>query len=456
MIKDLNTERFQKLSDTCVCCDVQVRSNCSSYWYISLRDSQVKLRVVGGEIGASSTIAPRIAPLGLPAKKVAEDIAKSTTDWKGIKIAVQLRIQNQNSRYIDRLFTRQELQAKLESGNSLNVKYGIDITGPSLHLGHAVNLWLLRAFQERGHAVDLVLGDFTTKVGDPTDKLNSRCGGDCLEDTILSYLRQIDKILLTNSSKLRVHRNSEWYKKMTVPDFIRLTSMGYDSVVLGSDITVVGSDQHFNEDMARHLQTRHNQRPQTLILTPITPGLGLSASKQSKSLGNYIGIDLSPRDMFGMAMRVDDKHIIRYLRVYTTMSLTTIEDIENQITQGGNPRDAKLMLAKEITRRYHGDQVANEELDYFVETFSNRNPKLDSIKCVIERQMSVSEFIQNRLANHYGESGLVRVADAGGIRVNGDKLSSSQLSSRLLCHGDLLRVGKKNIFYIEMLDHVTK
>ncbi|XP_029655131.1 60S ribosomal protein L12-A-like [Octopus sinensis] len=120
-----------ELSDTCVCCDVQVRSNCSSYWYISLRDSQVKLRVVGGEIGASSTIAPRIAPLGLPAKKVAEDIAKSTTDWKGIKIAVQLRIQNRqytmtiipsSSALIMKIVNTTRLQAKLESGNSLNVK----------------------------------------------------------------------------------------------------------------------------------------------------------------------------------------------------------------------------------------------------------------------------------------------------------------------------------------------
>ena len=249
------------------------------------------------------------------------------------------------SRTTDEIISLSEFEKKLKSGKKLRIKFGADVTAPFLHLGHAVNFWMMRELQELGHKVIFLIGDFTTKIGDPTGKTTTRkkISQEEIESNAKNFIEQVSQILITDNEELfEVKRNSDWFDNISSGELISLLStvthsrlisrdmfkkriknnheihmhemiypiiQGYDSVELESDITIVGSDQLFNEMMGRFFQEKHGQEPQVIITSKITAGLD-GVNKQSKSLNNYIAITDTAKDKFGKIMSLPDKLII--------------------------------------------------------------------------------------------------------------------------------------------------
>lgn len=243
-------------------------------------------------------------------------------------------------RTIDSIVDEQALRQRLDGSEQLRIKYGVDLTAPDLHLGHAVNLWLMRHLQDHGHKVVFLLGDLTTQVGDPTGKSETRptLSTETIEANAEAFLDQVSIVLDTDPNVFEVRRNSEWFGSMPIPQLLSLFSMtthaqlmardmfrariaedreialhemtypvlqGYDSFAMQSDLTIVGTDQLFNEMMGRQYQQRLGARPQAIITTVITPGLD-GGPKQSKSLGNYVAITDTPLEKFGKIMSLGD------------------------------------------------------------------------------------------------------------------------------------------------------
>ncbi|MFC4139549.1 MULTISPECIES: tyrosine--tRNA ligase [unclassified Microbacterium] len=308
-------------------------------------------------------------------------------------------------RTIDTIVDEDALRDRLDSGAQLRIKYGVDLTAPDLHLGHAVNLWLMRHLQEHGHRVVFLLGDLTTRVGDPTGKSETRpvLSDEQIEENARAFLAQVSLVLDTSPEVFEVRRNSEWFDRMPVAELLSLFSMtthaqlmardmfrerlaqgreialheltypvlqGYDSFAMDSDLTIVGSDQLFNEMMGRQYQQRLGARPQSLITTVITPGLD-GGPKQSKSLGNYVALTDTATDKFGRAMSLPDDLTGVWAGAYTTLDDDEVGRISSAAAQGGHAaRDAKLAMAEAIVVRYHGTDVAARERESFLRVFS--------------------------------------------------------------------------------------
>lgn len=277
------------------------------------------------------------------------------------------------------------------------MKYGIDPTGSSLHLGHAVHLWKLREFQELGHKVILLFGDFTARIGDPSDKEGKRpvLSEDDIKKNASTYLLQVEKILDIKNTE--IHYNSEWHDKLKEADLIKLTRLytvnqmlarrnfakrfkakkeigideflypllqGYDSVALRADIELGGSDQLFNLEAGRVVQEAYGKRPQFIITTKML--IGLDGEKMSKSRGNVVNITDSPQDMFGKIMSLSDKFIIDYARLTTKLSENEIKEIEAI----KNPKDQKERLALEVVKLYSNKEEAAKAQEEFASVFA--------------------------------------------------------------------------------------
>jgi len=322
-------------------------------------------------------------------------------------------------RTTDTVIGEGELLERLASGRPLRIKYGVDCTAPDLHLGHAVNLWMMRQLQDLGHRVVFLLGDLTTRVGDPTGRSETRplLTPAEIEANAQSFVEQVSIVLRTDPEVFEVRRNSEWYDGMRVAELLSLFSQvtqaqlmardmfrdrvaagreiaahelvypvlqGYDSFAMQSDLTIVGSDQLFNEQLGRHFQQRLGAPPQVVITTTITPGID-GRAKQSKSLKNYIGLTDTPRDKFGKLMSIPDALVESYARVYTELPLDTVAALGSAAAVGGPPaRDAKLNLAAAVVTRYHGANTARTERAAFTQTFTNRNQPPDIPEVLIE------------------------------------------------------------------------
>ncbi|SDR93510.1 tyrosine--tRNA ligase [Actinopolymorpha singaporensis] len=316
------------------------------------------------------------------------------------------------ARTTDEVVSRPELQALLDSGRPLRIKYGVDCTAPFLHLGHAVNLWMMRRLQDAGHTVVFLLGDVTTQVGDPTGRTETRPVLPCaeIEANAGAFLEQAGMVLRTEPEVFEVRRNSEWYDTLTTRDWLTLLShvthgqlmardmfrrrvaegreiamhelvypvlQGYDSWAMRSDLTIVGSDQLFNEMLGRHYQQRLGGKPQVVITTRITPGID-GRAKQSKSLGNYVALTDPPREKFGKLMSIPDALVPSYLEVYTTVPMARVDQARQAVERGGREvRDAKLGLAEAVVARYHGAERAAAEREWFSSTFSARHEPTD-------------------------------------------------------------------------------
>lgn len=386
-------------------------------------------------------------------------------------------------RTTDQFFSKDEFKAKLRSGKKLRIKYGVDVTAPTLHIGHAVNLWLMRYLQDQGHKVVFLIGDFTTRIGDPDGRSETRptIPREDIERHAREFIDQAKMVLrFDDPALLEIHRNSEWFDKMGLQDFLNLLAMvtharllsrdmfqkrievhkdiymheiiypllqGYDSVMVQADMTIIGSDQLFNEMMGRFFQERMGQKPQTIITSKITPGTD-GKGKQSKSVGNYIGLAHSARDKFGRVMSIPDDLIEEYFKIYTDVPMTDIAAMKHEIAH--KPRDAKVKLAAAIVARYHGPQVAAWETEWFENTISKGkipddiptlpiiNPRMEALDLVALTRPGKSKSDTRRLIKQ------------GGVELNGDKLQAPE--EELLLHtGDILKVGKRSWYRIEVM-----
>ncbi len=370
-------------------------------------------------------------------------------------------------RNVEQVITEKELEKKLASGKQLRIKHGVDVTSPLLHIGHAVDYWKMREFQELGHKIVFLIGDFTTKIGDPTGKSKTRpeLDSETIARNSEKYLEQIKKILKTEPNLFEIRRNSEWYNKMTLDDFLSLLKrvthsqlierdmfqrrikenqeifehelmypilQGYDSVALESDMTIIGSDQLFNEMMGRHFQKIFGQDPQVVITTTITPGLG-GEEKMSKSLNNYVAILDTPQDKFGKIMTLPDFLINVYLPVYTKLSMPEIKEIKKL-----KPFEAKKRLAFEIVKLYDGEKKAQEAQDNFEKTFSKKEiPENLKIYKAKKGETWIEFLTRNKFVSSKSEA--KRLIDGGGVDFSGKKI---QKASEIVKKDGIAKIGK--------------
>jgi len=362
----------------------------------------------------------------------------------------------------EEVLLEEELVAKLKEGKPLKVKAGFDPTAPDLHLGHTVLINKLRTFQQLGHEVIFLIGDFTGMIGDPTGKNVTRkplTREDVLANA-KTYQEQVFKIL--DPAKTRIAFNSEWMEQLGAAGMIKLAArqtvarmlerddfkkryannqsiaiheflyplvQGWDSVALQADIEMGGTDQRFNLLMGRELQKDEGQRPQTVIMVPLLEGLD-GVQKMSKSLGNYIGITDSPTEMFGKMMSITDDLMWRYYDLLSFRPLAEISDLKQQAAAGRNPRDIKIELAKEIIARFHDDAAAEAAHADFTQRFS-KNALPDDIPELTLTLTTDSIAIPQLLK----EAGLVestseamRMIKQGAVKLNGeDKVEDSKL-----------------------------
>lgn len=388
------------------------------------------------------------------------------------------------SRLIDEVVSVNELRSLLDSGKKLRIKYGVDCTAPFLHLGHAVNLWTMRRFQEDGHKVIFLIGNFTSKIGDPTGRSTTR---KMLTDEEIAvaadeFVKQVGTVLITDDPEVfEIRHNADWFSGMPLADFIGLCSQvttsrmlsrdmfkkrmqnddeiylnellypilqGFDSVKLESDLTIVGTDQLFNEMMGRNFQEKFGQSSQVVMTTKITKGLW-GEEKQSKSIGNFVALTDSSRDKFGKIMTLDDDRIIDWMKVYTDIDLDRIAFLEQSISNGTiNPRDAKIELACAIVRRYHGEEAADDERKFFLDTFSKKMFPDDAPVVAFSKGNVPSTIFELVKACHpdFSNGQIRRLIAQGAIVLNDEKIIDPQTSISLIEGENNLKTGKRTFF----------
>jgi len=361
----------------------------------------------------------------------------------------------------EEILLEDELLEKLKKGEPLTIKAGFDPTAPDLHLGHTVLINKMRQFQQLGHDVVFLIGDFTGMIGDPTGKNVTRKPL-TKEDVIANaqtYKEQVFKIL--DPAKTRVEFNSTWMEALGAAGMLKLASrqtvarmmerddfkkryaggqaiaihefmyplvQGWDSVALKSDVELGGTDQKFNLLMGRELQKSEGQRPQTVLMMPLLEGLD-GVQKMSKSLNNYIGITDAPNDMFGKVMSISDDLMWRYYELLSFKPIEQIEAYKQQITDGANPRDIKIELAKELIARFH-DQAA---ADAAHQEFNNRFQK-GAVPDDMPELDVTTENGEIAIANLLKEAGLVastseamRMIKQGAAKIEGEKVNDNKL-----------------------------
>ena len=365
-------------------------------------------------------------------------------------------------RGIDELLNEDELLSKLKKKKQLVVKAGFDPTAPDLHLGHTVLINKLRHFQELGHKIVFLIGDFTAMIGDPTGKNKTRPPLDPsdIEKNSKTYTNQVFKILDPELTEVRF--NSEWCSKLGAEGIIKLASQynlarmlerddfskryksnqsiaiheflypliqAYDSVALKADVELGGTDQKFNLLVGRELQRIHEQEPQVVITVPILEGLD-GTNKMSKSLGNYVGIDEAPDEMFGKIMSISDDLMWRWFDLLSFKSSEEIQAVKDQQSNGMNPRDIKISLAKEIISRFHDQDAADNAEHNFLNQFQKKNIPENIEELSLEwKEPSIL------LPNLLKESGMtestseaIRMIKQGGVRINEDKITDPKHS----------------------------
>lgn len=356
----------------------------------------------------------------------------------------------------DEILTESDLKKKLESGKQLIIKAGFDPTAPDLHLGHTVLLNKLRHFQDLGHKVIFLIGDFTGQIGDPSGKNKTRptLGSDELIENAKTYEKQVFKILKKELTEVRF--NSEWCNDLGAAGLIRLASkynvarmlerddfnkrynsnqsiavheflyplvQGYDSVALNADVECGGTDQKFNLLVGRELQRAYDQEPQVVLTVPILEGLD-GTNKMSKSLNNFIGIDESPEEMFGKIMSISDELMWRWFELLSFISEKEINNLRQQVDEGTNPRDIKFLLAEELVDRFHETGQGASCRESFLQRFQ-KGSLPDDIKEISINLDSDSIPLTNLLKNAdmtSSTSEAMRLIKQGGVKIDSEKV----------------------------------
>ena len=382
------------------------------------------------------------------------------------------------------LLPEDEFKKKLEKAVATNtpliIKLGLDPTAPDIHLGHTVVLRKLKLFQDFGHKVIILIGDFTARIGDPTGKSVTR--PPLTEEQVITnaktYQEQIFKVL--DAEKTEVRFNSEWLSKLDFADVLKLASkytvarmlerddfhkrytegrpisihefmyplmQGYDSIALKADVEFGGTDQTFNLLMGRHLQGEEGMPEQTIITMPILEGLD-GVQKMSKSLGNYIGISEAPSEMYGKAMSIPDELMMRYFMLVTDMSIEEQEQLSKDLESGkAHPRDVKMKLAHTIVRLYHGEEAANFGQEEFVRVFQKHAMPTDIPEykvAITDEAVFVPQLLSDAgLTASNGEAR--RSIKAGAFKIDGEKCNEEHI---VLKDGMVLQVGKRKFIKI--------
>lgn len=382
------------------------------------------------------------------------------------------------------LLLEEELIERLKTDRPLRIKAGFDPTAPDLHLGHTVLINKLRQFQDLGHHVMFLIGDFTGMIGDPTGKNLTRqpLSREQILENAKTYQEQVFKIL--DPAKTEVLFNSTWFDRMTPADFIHLAAkhtvarmlerddfgkryasgqpiaiheflyplvQGYDSVAMRADVELGGTDQKFNLLVGRELQKHYGQSPQIVLTMPILEGLD-GVQKMSKSLGNYVGIRDEPNEMFGKLMSISDELMWRYFELLSFRPVAEIAEWQRQTAAGLNPRDVKFKLAEELVARFHGSNAGRHALAAFIERFQKGAlPENLAEMRVLSRNGGLA------IASLLKEAGLVastsealRLIQQGAVRIDGERVGDRNLE---LAVGSkhVYQVGKRRVARVEVL-----
>lgn len=355
-------------------------------------------------------------------------------------------------RGLDEVLVEDELVEKLKRGQPLRIKAGFDPTAPDLHLGHTVLINKLRHFQDLGHHVLFLIGDFTGMIGDPTGKNATRppLSAEQIQDNAKTYQSQVFKIL--DAARTEVCFNSTWFEPLGAAGMIKLGAthtvarmlerddfskryrnnqpiaiheflyplcQGYDSVALRADVELGGTDQRFNLLVGRELQKHYGQAPQCIGTVPLLEGLD-GINKMSKSLGNYVGITDKPGDMFGKLMSISDELMWRYFELLSFREIADINALKRSAAEGRNPRDIKVELALEIVERFHSKQDASGALAEFEARFKRGELPDDMQECVVAGGPLANVLKHAALTPSTSEA--FRLIDSGAVRINGEKV----------------------------------
>lgn len=378
------------------------------------------------------------------------------------------------SRGVAEVIDREHLKKRLLEEKPLRIKLGIDPTSPNLHLGRSVPLLKLRDFQDLGCQIVFIVGDFTGVIGDTSDKESERpmLTREQVESNMKSYLEQAFKVL--DKTKTETHYNSEWLSKLGLLELGNMASIfslhefasreviakrlqagqrvsfhemlyplfqGYDSVAVKADVELGGTDQRFNLLAGRTMQPKYDQVPQDILMTNLI--LGTDGRKMSSSWGNTINLTDAPNDMFGKVMSIPDDLITEYFVHCTRVPMTEIAKMAEEMVIGGNPRDVKVRLAKEIVRLYHGDVEADKTEQYFIDTFSKGHvPEEVREVSVNDGEKLIDFIVQTGLAESKADAR--RKAEQGGVSIDGVKLSDDTTLTKENHNGKVLKVGKKD------------
>lgn len=379
-------------------------------------------------------------------------------------------------RGVEELILEEDLQRKLARGKPLRVKAGFDPTAPDLHLGHTVLLNKMRQFQDLGHHVMFLIGDFTGMIGDPSGRNATRPAltPEQIAANAETYKAQVFKVL--DQGKTEILFNSTWCSQLGAAGMVKLAAkytvarmlerddfskrfaeqrpisiheflyplmQGYDSVAMKADVELGGTDQKFNLLVGRELQKDFGQEPQVILTMPLLEGLD-GVNKMSKSLGNYVGINESPDDMFGKLMSVTDELMWRYLELLSFEPMDTIREWKRSVEQGANPRDVKVRLAQEIVARFHSRNAAGKALEEFESRFRHGGVPADLVVQELEAPQGGLSIVQVlKLAGLCpSSSDAQRMIEQGGVKLDGQKVEDKSL--RLMPGGPyVLQVGKR-------------
>ncbi len=372
-----------------------------------------------------------------------------------------------------------QLRAKLLSGKSLRVKFGIDPTSPNIHLGRAAAIWKLRDLQDLGHTIVFIIGDFTGIIGDTSDKESERpmLSKETVEENLATYFDQAGKIL--DMSKVEKHRNTEWLEALTyreitehaevfsLSDFIARENIkvrldkgtrvslrellypmmqGYDSVAIKADVEIGGTDQRFNMLSGRKLQEHFKKEAQNILMLDLIEGL--DGRKMSSSWGNTINLTDTANDIFGKVMSLRDEFIVKYFIHATRVSMERISEARASLDRGENPRDVKLDLAEEIVSMYHGKEEALRAREAFLSTFQKKEIPEDILEIRVHENISLAEVLtQSEITS--SKSDFRRLVDEGAVKRLSEKGGEEKITDYLaVATPGVYKIGKRRFVKI--------
>ena len=382
-------------------------------------------------------------------------------------------------RGVDEVIIKDQLRQRLLSGQKLRIKLGIDPTSPNLHLGRSIPLLKLRDLQQLGHQIILIIGDFTGVIGDTSDKDSERpmLSSEKIKENMTQYFKQAGQLIDLDSCEF--HYNSQWLGKLTygqigeqadqfsVAEFIARDNIrrrletgsrvsvremlyplmqGYDSVMVKADVELGGTDQRFNLLAGRKLQEHFGQAPQNIIMTELAEGT--DGRKMSSSWGNTINFTDQPSAMYAKVMGIGDNLIIKYFILMTRLPLSQVQEHQQAINNGGNPRDAKMALAKEIVSIYHGQTAADQAEDYFIKVVQQKTRPEDivTIKLTKAEWSIIDLLLEIKATTSRGEAR--RLIEQGGVKLSEQVITDSQSLVKLNDEPILLQKGKKQFWYL--------